>query len=85
MCRRFTRPGEPGKVVLNYAEGGSGTLSGRGVALWRVQRMDVAPGCAPRSALSGLMTALCNHTQALSHTHAHNAQEGETKGQAGEP
>lgn len=33
---------EPGKVVLNYAEAGSRTLSGRGVALWRVQRMDMA-------------------------------------------
>lgn len=34
--------GEPGKVVLNYAEGGIGTLSARGVVLWRVQRMDMA-------------------------------------------
>lgn len=58
--------------MLNYAEGDSGTLSGHGVALWRVQRMDVALVCAPRSALSGLMTALCNHTQALVHTlHIH--------------
>lgn len=60
---------ELGKVVLNYAEGGSGTLSGRGVALWRKKRMDMALVCAPRSALSGLMTALCNHTQMLTHTH----------------
>ncbi|CAB1429101.1 unnamed protein product [Pleuronectes platessa] len=51
---------EPGIVVLNYAEGGSGTLSGRGVASWGVRRMDMAPGCAPRSALSGLMTALAH-------------------------
>jgi len=50
------------KAVLNYAERGSGTLSGRGVALRREKRMDVALVCAPRSALSGLMTALFNHT-----------------------
>lgn len=53
--------------MLNYAEGDSGALSGRGAASGRVQRMDVAPLRAPRSALSGLMTALCDHT----HTHTH--------------
>lgn len=49
-----------GKVVLNYAEGGSATLSGRGTALRRAPRMDVALPRAPRSALSGLMTARCS-------------------------
>ncbi|KAI4811677.1 hypothetical protein KUCAC02_014554, partial [Chaenocephalus aceratus] len=45
--------------------GDSGTLSGHGVALCGVQRMDVALVCAPRSALSGLMTALAlaDHTK----------------------
>lgn len=63
-CRRASGPhssGRPGKVVLNYAEGDSGTLSGHGMALRRVQRMDVALVCAPRSALSGLMTTACSH------------------------
>ena len=75
---------EPGIVVLNYAEGGSGTLSGRGVASWGVRRMDMALGCAPRSALSGLMTALCNRIQTLAHIHAHThtriAEDEEIKG-----
>lgn len=60
--------GEPGKVVLNYAEGDSATLSGHGMALRRVQWMDVALVCAPRSALSGLMTTLCNPTHTYTHT-----------------
>lgn len=43
-------------------------MSGHGVVLWREKRMDVALVCAPRSALSGLMTTLCDHTQMPTHT-----------------
>lgn len=46
-------------------------MSGHGVVLWREKRMDVALVCAPRSALSGLMTTLCDHTQMPTHTHRH--------------
>lgn len=46
-------------------------MSGHGVVLWREKRMDVALVCAPRSALSGLMTTLCDHTQMPTQTHTH--------------
>lgn len=71
---------ETGKVVLNYAEGDSGTLSGHGMALRGISWMDMALGCAPRNALSGHMTTLYAHTLMHAHVRERTHTVGKEKG-----
>lgn len=71
---------ETGKVVLNYAEGDSGTLSGHGMALRGISWMDMALVCAPRNALSGHMTALHAQIRMHAHVRARTHTVGKEKG-----